>query len=323
MAILKMRQADGTWADIPAIVGPRGKQGESGVYVGTDTPPESAKVWLNPIGEPTGTEDWEFDLDDGSTDTKTVVVINGEESDGRLAVLKFRQADGTWVDIPAIKGAAGPRGATGATGATGPTGAAFTYDMFTTEQLEGLKGPKGDKGDKGDSIKGDKGDKGDTGATGPQGPTGASGVHIGADNPPASANVWVNPSGLPTSTENWEFDLEDGSTDSKEVVVLNSDEANANGQLGILKVRNADGSWSEIPALVGPAGKDGTMTFADLTEEQKASLKGDKGESGVYVGSGEMPEGYNVQIDPNGSATDIIDLVIAHLPMYRGEVESL
>ena len=27
-----------------------------------------------------------------------------------------------------------------------------------------------------------------------------------------------------------------------------------------------------------------------------------KGESGVYVGSGEMPEGYNVQIDPNGDA---------------------
>ena len=30
----------------------------------------------------------------------------------------------------------------------------------------------------------------------------------------------------------------------------------------------------------GPKGADGTMTFADLTEEQKASLKGDKGEKG-------------------------------------------
>ena len=28
--------------------------------------------------------------------------------------------------------------------------------------------------------------------------------------------------------------------------------------------------------------------------------KGDKGESGVYVGSGDMPENCNVQIDPNG-----------------------
>lgn len=31
--------------------------------------------------------------------------------------------------------------------------------------------------------------------------------------------------------------------------------------------------------------------------------KGDQGVSGVYVGSGEMPEGYNVQIDPTGDAT--------------------
>ena len=30
--------------------------------------------------------------------------------------------------------------------------------------------------------------------------------------------------------------------------------------------------------------------------------KGDQGVSGVYVGSGDMPEGYNVQIDPSGEA---------------------
>ena len=36
--------------------------------------------------------------------------------------------------------------------------------------------------------------------------------------------------------------------------------------------------------------------------------KGDKGEqgvSGVYVGSGDMPEGYNVQIDPDGDTIDM------------------
>ena len=31
---------------------------------------------------------------------------------------------------------------------------------------------------------------------------------------------------------------------------------------------------------------------------------GPQGVSGVYVGSGEMPDGYNIQIDPNGSASD-------------------
>ena len=31
--------------------------------------------------------------------------------------------------------------------------------------------------------------------------------------------------------------------------------------------------------------------------------KGEDGKSGVYVGSGEMPDGYNIQIDPNGEAS--------------------
>ena len=36
----------------------------------------------------------------------------------------------------------------------------------------------------------------------------------------------------------------------------------------------------QLEALRGPAGADGTMSFTDLTEEQKASLKGDKGDKG-------------------------------------------
>lgn len=41
----------------------------------------------------------------------------------------------------------------------------------------------------------------------------------------------------------------------------------------------------------GPAGKDGEQ--------------GPAGVSGVYVGSGDMPEGYNVQVDPNGEVLEI------------------
>jgi hypothetical protein len=73
-------------------------------------------------------------------------------------------------------------------------------------------------------------------------------------------------------------------------------------------------------------GKDGTVEFANLTAEQIESLRGkaftyedftpeqlealkgkqgDIGVSGVYVGSGDMPEGYNVQIDPNGESFDV------------------
>ena len=61
------------------------------------------------------------------------------------------------------------------------------------------------------------------------------------------------------------------------------------------------------------------FTYDDFTAEQLAALKGEKGDkgdtgaqgekgekgdSGVYVGAGDMPEGYNVQIDPDGEAPD-------------------
>lgn len=36
--------------------------------------------------------------------------------------------------------------------------------------------------------------------------------------------------------------------------------------------------------------------------------KGDRGLSGVYVGTGNMPDGYNVQIDPSGTTTEMDEL---------------
>lgn len=66
--------------------------------------------------------------------------------------------------------------------------------------------------------------------------------------------------------------------------------------------------------------------FAGTLDEWLASLKGEKGDqgergekgdqgiSGVYVGSGEMPEGYNVQIDPEGELDPVLEeLVRAYL----------
>lgn len=51
----------------------KGEQGDPGVYVGSETPPEDATVWVDPNGEPTSTEKWVFTLEDGTTVTKTVV----------------------------------------------------------------------------------------------------------------------------------------------------------------------------------------------------------------------------------------------------------
>lgn len=57
--------------------------------------------------------------------------------------------------------------------------------------------------------------------------------------------------------------------------------------------------------------KDGILVFTltDGTKIELGSVKGDqgpRGESGVYVGTGEMPEGCNVQIDPSGEAFEFI-----------------
>lgn len=79
----------------------------------------------------------------------------------------------------------------------------------------------------------------------------------------------------------------------------------------------------------------------DALEQAKASgdFKGDPGISGVYVGPGDMPEGYNVQIDPDGDLSmipvrgvdywtesdkaEIISDVLSALPIYNGEVEQV
>ena len=65
---------------------PSGEQGVgrmisygSGVHVGSDTPPDEATVWIDPDSEETPTEQWEFEMTDGTTVRKTVVVTESEE----------------------------------------------------------------------------------------------------------------------------------------------------------------------------------------------------------------------------------------------------
>lgn len=56
--------------------------------------------------------------------------------------------------------------------------------------------------------------------------------------------------------------------------------------MAILKIRDANGNVQEILAIKGDKGDkgaDGTMTFEDLTPEQKESLKGDKGDAYVLT----------------------------------------
>lgn len=210
--------------------GDKGDRGDTGVHVGSDTPPETANIWINPDGEPTSTEEWEFDLLDGTTEEKTVVVVGSDDAvaNGKLAILRMKDANGKWVEIPAIVGSRGEKGDQGVQGVQG---------------IQGIQGPQGEKGDKGDR--------------------GITGVHIGADTPPDGVNVWINPDGEPTSVEDWEFDLEDGTSDTKTVVVLDSDDASSGSKAAIMRLKQADGTWVEIPAIIGPKY---VLTDADKAE---------------------------------------------------------
>lgn len=54
-----------------------------------------------------------------------------------------------------------------------------------------------------------------------------------------------------------------------------------------------------------PKGDTGaTGPKGDPGKKGDTGATGPQGVSGVYVGSGDMPEGYNVQIDPSGTATE-------------------
>lgn len=140
------------------------------------------------------------------------------------------------------------------------------------------RGIKGDRGEKGDT--GEKGDKGETGAAftysmftasqlealrGPKGDTGEQG-ETGPQGPQG----------------------EKGDTGSRGPQGIQG-ETGPQGPQGIRGIKGDKGDKGDT----GPQGPQG------IQGEQ--GLQGERGFSGVYVGSGTMPDGYNVQIDPDGS----------------------
>ena len=66
-------------------------------------------------------------------------------------------------------------------------------------------------------------------------------------------------------------------------------------------------SWTNNGGLENPTAVNIKGVKGDKGDTGAKGDKGDKGEqgiSGVYVGTGDMPDGYNVQIDPNGTTED-------------------
>jgi cystathionine beta-lyase len=70
--------------------------GDPGVHFGSDLPPDTANVWIDPNGEPTSTEDWDFTLYGGTTETKRVVVVGAEEENGHSGILRLKDENGVW-----------------------------------------------------------------------------------------------------------------------------------------------------------------------------------------------------------------------------------
>ena len=140
---------------------------------------------------------------------------------------------------------------------------------------------------------------------GQDGEPGLPGVHFGSDNPPDGCAVWVNPDGEPTSTEEWEFEMEDGSTDTRRVVVVGSGEAN--GYAAILKVKQDDGTWAEIPAIVGAAGKDGvspTVSVAPISGGNRVTITDVNGAKSFDVVNGAGGSGgLSITDDGEGNVT--------------------
>lgn len=144
-------------------------------------------------------------------------------------------------------GEAGPQGLPGQAGIQGQKGDPFTYEDFTPEQLEALTGPQGPQGPQGE--KGDTGDPGPQGARGEKGATGDTGPQ--------------GPKGDPFTYADFT---------AEQLAALTGPQ----GPQGIQGPQGPQGIQGET----GPKGADGTMTFEDLTPEQKAGLKGDKGDKG-------------------------------------------
>ena len=68
----------GNTTPIATLVGGLGGSGSGGeeFYVGEDEPPATATVWIDPSGDPTNTETWEFVMENGDTVTKELVVVD-------------------------------------------------------------------------------------------------------------------------------------------------------------------------------------------------------------------------------------------------------
>ena len=219
--------------------------------------------------------------------------------------------DNTEINLGNVKGATGADGQS----IKGDKGDAFTYADFTPQQLAALKGDKGDAGTNGtDGVsvtraekRGDelvihlsngtaynvgniKGNQGLQGLTGQRGATGAAGASIQSAVLDGRDLVITLTNGTTQRLTN--FKPLDGAKGDAGRDGRGIDHAEVRN--GELRLTLSDGSLLLLGNVKGDKGDKGdtgltgaALTWADLTDQQKASLKGQKGDTGARGAPGQ------------------------------------
>lgn len=140
MPVLRVKNQDGTWSEIHAIVGPQGPQGGIGPQ-GPQGPKGEDGTGVNILGS-YGTEE-ELNAAQPAGNIGESYLVNGY-------LYVWSATANKWENVGNIQGPAGPQGRQGE---------------------QGIQGPQGDKGEKGDT-----GSQGPQGETGPAGYTPVKGT---------------------------------------------------------------------------------------------------------------------------------------------------
>ena len=228
--------------------------------------------------------------------------INGDEdlliqdSDGVTKRVKSNSVRGLQGDQgpqgePGPIGLTGPQGPKGDKGDIGPVGPQGPQGLQGEQGIQGLKGEKGDKGE--------MGPMGPQGEIGPQGPKGADGTMTFEDLTDEQRESLRGPQGEPgpigpQGLTGPKGDI--GPTGPKGDTGLQGP-IGPQGEQGLVGPKGDKGDKGDVGPIgpqgpQGPKGADGTMSFEDLTEEQRETLRGPQGEQGPVGPRGEAgPQG--------------------------------
>ena len=284
------------------VTGPQGEQGPKGDKGDTGaTGKDGTSVTVVTVTEST--------VDGGSnvvsfSDGKTLTVKNGSKGD------KGDKGDTGSQGEQGLQGVQGEKGADGISVTHTWNGTTLTVTSASGTSSADLKGEKGDKGDKGEQgVQGLQGEKGIDGKNGTDGKDGVNGKD--GYTPIKGVDYFDGADG------------KDGATGSAGVgikSVVQTTTSSADGGSNVITVTKTDNTTSTFTVKNGSKGSTGAKGDDGYTPVKGVDYfdgkDGKDGVSGVYVGSGEMPEGYNVQIDPEGIVITIDDIIDTIAPAY-------